>query len=335
MSHECEIRLSPGHGLHLCDIDLWLDSRTPKAQSFISHAHSDHVARHGKILCSPVTAHLLQKRYRIARERMCIQEFHACKEIDAHRFTLLPAGHIAGSAMLHVQNRDTGTSLLYTGDYKLRASRSVETAFMMKADTLIMESTFGLPRYVLPSASSIEEQLCTFVKSTIADGCTPVLLGYSLGKAQEIAAILHAWELPFFQTPTVAAMTDACREAGMNLPTPEVWRRDMPAGHALIAAPQFRRDPDYARLIQPRSAIMTGWALNAGARFRYGCDEAIPLSDHADFPDLLRTAEIVQPRRIITVHGSTRELAASLRALHYNAWSHHGGDQLELFDDFP
>lgn len=335
MPHDCEIRLSPGHGLHLCDIDLWLDCRRPQPRSFISHAHADHVARHGSILCSPVTAHLLQKRYGISRDRMCIQEFHECKEIDAHRFTLLPAGHIAGSAMLHVQHRDTGASLLYTGDYKLRASLSIESAILLKADTLIMESTFGLPRYVLPSAAAIEEQLCDFVGTTIADGGTPVLLGYSLGKAQEIAAILHAHDLPFFQTPAIARMTDACREMGMKLPAPELWRGEMPPGHTLIAAPQFRRHPDYARLTRPRSAIMTGWALNAGARFRYGCDAAIPLSDHADFPDLLRTAEFVQARRIITVHGSTRELAASLRSMRFNAWSHHGGDQLELFPDIP
>ncbi|MFY7818335.1 MAG: MBL fold metallo-hydrolase RNA specificity domain-containing protein [Akkermansiaceae bacterium] len=335
MLHHDEIRFSPGHGLHLRDVDLWLDSRRPKPYCFVSHAHSDHVARHGSILCSPVTAHLLQKRYRIARDRISIQEYHERRKIDAHIFTLLPAGHIAGSAMLHVQHCETGASLLYTGDYKLRASRSIESAILLKADTLIMESTFGLPRYILPSASSIEEQLCEFVRSAFADGATPVLLGYSLGKAQEIAAILHAHNLPFLQTPTVALMTDACRETGMRLPAPEVWRGEMPSGNALIAAPQFRRHPDYARLTNPRSAIMTGWALNPGARFRYGCDAAIPLSDHADFPDLLRTAEIVNAARIITVHGSTRELATSLRALNFNAWSHHGGDQLELFQDFP
>lgn len=335
MSHDSEIRLSPGHGLHLCDVDLWLDSRRPKPRSFISHAHADHVSRHGSILCSPVTAHLLQRRYRIARERICVQEFQERQEIGSHILTLLPAGHIAGSAMLHVQHCDTGASLLYTGDYKLRASRSIESALLLKADTLIMESTFGLPRYRLPSVGAIEEQLCEFVRSTIADGGTPLLLGYALGKAQEIAAILEAHGLPYFQTPTVAQMTTACREMGMELPTAEIWKGDLPKGHALIASPPFRRHPDYARIVQPRSAIMTGWALNAGARFRYGCDAAIPLSDHADFPDLLRTAEIVQARRIITVHGFTRELAHSLRALHFDAWSHHGGDQLELFQDFP
>lgn len=334
MTRESEIRLSPCHALHLCDLDLWLDVRRPKPWAFISHAHADHVARHQNILCSPVTAHLLQKRYRIARERLCIQEFHERLKRDKFVITLLPAGHIAGSAMLHVEDSDSGASLLYTGDYKLRASRSIESASLMAADTLIMESTFGLPRYVLPPATDIEDQIVDFVNATLADGCTPVLLGYSLGKAQEIAAILETHGLPHLQTARVANMTNACREMGMNLREPEVWIGEMPHGHALIAEPQFARNKDCSRISRARSAVMTGWALNPGARFRYGCEAAIPLSDHADFPDLLRTAEMVKARRIFTVHGSTRELATSLRALNFNAWSHHGDDQLELFHNF-
>jgi DNA ligase 1 len=330
-----EISLSPGKGLHLTALDLWLDHRRPQPWAMISHAHSDHVARHQRILCTPVTAHLLQVRYRIPRERLSIQDYHETLTYNGHLLTLLPAGHIAGSAMLHVVAASTGASLLYTGDYKLRPSRSIASAHLCPADTLIMESTFGLPRYVLPDAADIEEQICRFVRDSLADDATPVLLGYSLGKAQEIAAILSAHQIPHLQTATVAKMSDACRATGMPLPASEVWQGTVPPGHALITAPQILRHPDYARIPRPRSAVMTGWALNPGARFRYGCDATIPLSDHADFPDLLRTADIVKPRRIITVHGSTRELAASLRARHYNAWSHFGNDQLELFADFP
>ena len=321
------------NGLYLPEADLWLDPRRGRERAFVSHAHSDHVARHGGILCSPVTAHLLQVRYRIARDRLCIREFHESHEWNGFLLTLRPAGHIAGSSMLHAVDLSSGASLLYTGDYKLRQSRSLSPAELCAADTLIMESTFGLPRYVLPPASEIEQQICDFVRDALADSATPVLLGYSLGKAQEIAAILHAHDLPYSQTSTVAHMSDACRDTGMALPEAPVWKGSTPPGHALIAAPQFLKHPDFAKIINPRTAVMTGWALNPGARFRYGCDAAIPLSDHADYPDLLRTAELVNPGKIITVHGSTRELAARLRALHFNAWSHFGHDQLELFSD--
>jgi DNA ligase-1 len=201
----------------------------------------------------------------------------------------------------------------------------------MPADTLIMESTFGLPRYVLPPADAIETQILQFIDQAIADHAVPILLGYSLGKAQEIAAILDTQERPYINSTAVAKMTEACRAAGLTLRAPEPWAGDIPQGHALIAEPQFLRSKKFATIPKARTAIMTGWALNPSAKFRYGTDAAIPLSDHADFPDLLRTAEIVQPKKIITIHGHTRELATALRSKTYNAWSHYGNDQLELW----
>ena len=325
-----KIRVEYARDLHLPDFSLWLDPHRSKPFAFVSHAHSDHVARHQQILCSPITAHLLKVRYRISPERMMPCEFFQARSIAGFQFTLLPAGHIAGSAMIHITCLNSGATLLYTGDYKLRSSRTVETASWLKADTLIMESTFGLPRYVLPPAEEIEKQIVTFVGETLDRGDTPILLGYSLGKAQEIAAILAAHELPFLSTASVAAMTEACRKAGMPLPEAELFHDQVPSGFSLIAPPQAVRQAAVAGLPRRRSAIMTGWAIDPGARFRYRTDAAIPLSDHADYPDLLRTVELVEPKNILTVHGSTRELAAALRQRNHNAWSIHGNDQLEF-----
>ena len=322
--------IHPKNGLHLPALDLWLDAPRAKPFSFISHAHSDHVARHQQILCCPVTAHLLQRRYRIARDRLTIQHFHESVTWNEHSITLLPAGHIPGSAMLHVRNLHSQASLLYTGDYKLRPSRAAEPASWLQADTLVMESTFGLPHYVLPSAAEIEQSILRFIHESIADHATPILLGYSLGKAQEIAAILTAHNLPFVSSKTVCEMTQACREAGCHLPAPILWDGDIPAGTTLIAPPQILKQAQYFQIPNPRTCMMTGWAINPSAKFRYGTHAAIPLSDHADFPDLLHTVEIVKPKKIITIHGSTRELASSLRQRGYNAWSHYGNDQLEL-----
>ena len=330
MSYDGKIRVEFTRDIHLPDVGLWLDPRRSKPFAFVSHAHSDHVARHQQILCSPVTAHLLKIRYRINPERMMPCDFFQAKEIAGFRYTLLPAGHIAGSAMIHITCLNSGATLLYTGDYKLRSSRTVETASWLKADTLIMESTFGLPRYVLPPAEQIEKQIVTFVSETIERGDTPILLGYSLGKAQEIAAILAAHDLPFLSAACVATMTEACRKVGMPLPEAELFHDHVPRGFSLIAPPQALRLAAMAKLPRLRSAIMTGWAIDPGARFRYRTDATIPLSDHADYPDLLRTVELVEPENILTVHGSTRELAAALRSRNHNAWSIHGDDQLEL-----
>jgi len=76
--------------------------------------------------------------------------------------------------------------------------------------------------------------------------------------------------------------------------------------------------------------MLTGWALQAGSKYRYRVDEVIPLSDHADHPGLLECIQRVRPKRVLTVHGYAKEFAAELRGRGFEAWDAEGGDQLEL-----
>ncbi len=44
-------------------------------------------------------------------------------------------------------------------------------------------------------------------------------------------------------------------------------------------------------------AVLTGWAMDGSAKHRLGVDEAFPLSDHADYNDLIRHVEEVAEAR--------------------------------------
>ncbi|MGC4071756.1 MAG: ATP-dependent DNA ligase [Nibricoccus sp.] len=76
--------------------------------------------------------------------------------------------------------------------------------------------------------------------------------------------------------------------------------------------------------------MITGWALDPGAIFRYQCDAAFPLSDHADYPDLLRFVELVAPKRVLTLHGFATEFARALRDRGIEAWAINQDNQLEM-----
>jgi DNA ligase-1 len=332
-------------GLHLPELDLWLDPWDAKPHAFVSHAHADHFARHEKALCSTVTAALVRSRYGVAAARLEAVPFHAAVEHAGHRLRLLPAGHIAGSAMLHVTRISDGATLLYTGDFKVRKGRSAEPVVFQQADLLILETTFGLPHFAFPPPLEVESAVLRFVHDALADGEVPVLLGYSLGKAQEALALLHEHGIPALLHPAVAEMTRACREAGVQgLPEPLILGEapaaspsnihhppsNIPPGHAVIAPPNAVRSKLLRAIPKRRVAMLSGWALSPGAAYRYRVDEAIPLSDHADHPGLLECVQRVRPKKILTVHGSTREFAAELRQRGHDAWSAIGNDQLDL-----
>src|SRR5215831_21183148 len=79
-----------------------------------------------------------------------------------------------------------------------------------------------------------------------------------------------------------------------------------------------------------RSAILTGWAVDPNCRYRYQCDAAFPLSDHADFPDLLEMVNQIQPKQIYTVHGFAADFAQTLRNLGHDAQALSQQEQFTL-----
>jgi Cft2 family RNA processing exonuclease len=65
--------------------------------------------------------------------------------------------------------------------------------------------------------------------------------------------------------------------------------------------------------------MLTGWAVSKSAPYMYrGVDLVLPLSDHADFDDLVRLARESGAQRIITMHGA-KKFAGLLRELGLNA----------------
>ena len=318
-------------GIHLPELDLWLDPKDARPRAFVSHAHADHFARHETVICSETTGHLLQRRFNLARGRLETSDFHVPVVRDGFRMRLLAAGHIPGSAMLHITRIEDNESLLYTGDFKVRRSRTAEPVNFLAANSLIIESTFGLPEFEFPNPMEVEGEIMRFVQDAFADQVTPVLLAYSLGKAQEALALLTEHSVPALLHPAAADMTRACREAGVRgLPEPLEFDGHAPPGHAVIAPPNAVRTKFLRGLKAKRTAMLTGWALQQGARYRYKVDSLIPLSDHADYPGLMECIQRVRPQRILTVHGYAHEFAADLRARQFDAWCATGGDQLEL-----
>ena len=89
-------------------------------------------------------------------------------------------------------------------------------------------------------------------------------------------------------------------------------------GKVLIAPPSVRKSGMMQNIPRKRVAMLTGWALDKRARYFNGADQAIPFSDHADFPELLEYVKKAQPRKVYTVHGFA-EFVQFLREKGYDA----------------
>jgi Cft2 family RNA processing exonuclease len=321
--------IEAANGIFLPQIGWHLDASRAAAQSFVSHAHSDHIARHQLALCTPATARLMFARLRGRKREEIILPFGAEHRLaDGTRIVLHPAGHILGSAQFWAES-EHGT-LLYTGDFKLRPGGAAEPCTTPRADTLIMETTFGLPRYVFPPEAEVHAAIVEFCRRAIADQVVPVLFAYSLGKTQELLAVLRGSGLRVMLDREARRLTQIYEELGVTFDAHEELDPERVAGHVVICPPNSGRAVSLRRIEPKRTAFVTGWALDRSTIYRAKCDAAFPLSDHAGFDDLLRFVERVQPQRVFTVHGFATEFAATLRARGIEAWALGRENQLDF-----
>ncbi|MGI8618483.1 MAG: hypothetical protein ACR2L6_05265 [Gemmatimonadaceae bacterium] len=305
------------HGLHVPPANIHLDARSAAGTVFVSHAHADHCSSAPRIICTRETAALHARRKR-TRETVTL-DFHQPSACGEATLELLPAGHTLGSAMAKISSAE-GT-LVYTGDYKLRYNPFSPPAAIPRCDVLVMECTFGSPLYRFPPDDELLARLFAFIDEALATGHTPVVLAYSFGKGQE--ALYHLTRRGYdvlVKEPT-AAYCDLHVELGYGFAGPGTWERfaaELLPGRVVLATPGWKTDA-VADIPRVRTVQLTGWGCNPRARYMYGhCDLVLPISDHADFDDLVRTAVESGATTIYTVHGSP-VFAAHLRSMGLNA----------------
>jgi Cft2 family RNA processing exonuclease len=312
------VELRP-EGLYLPGARLYLDARDAPGTVFVSHAHADHCSRAGRILCTPETAALHRAR-RGPCDSLSVRFGETLALGHGAEVTLLSAGHALGSAMLVARSAE-GT-VAYTGDYKLRPNPFTPEPAVPRCDTLVMECTFGEPRYRFPPDAVLLEQLFAFVDDALSAGATPVVLAYALGKGQEALYHLTRRGYDVAVHGAIARMCELHVELGHHFPGPGVWmryRRGEVKGRVLLTMPSTLRTSMVTGITPRRVVSLTGWALHPGAHTMYrDCDLVLPLSDHADFDELVRTAHEGGARKLFTTHGTPR-FAAHLRQLGLDA----------------
>lgn len=321
-------------GIYFPELGLWLDAHEPQLgpeMVFVSHAHSDHTAAHREVILSAPTARLMHARVPGQRKEHVLN-FGEVRRFEngtnGFQLTLLPAGHIFGSAMALIEA--SGQSLLYTGDFKLRRSLSAEPCEPRQADILIMETTYGRPMYRFPPAADVMQGVIRFCREALDNDETPVLLGYSLGKSQELLCGLGDAGLPIMLHGAVHRLTQIYEQFGQCFPKHERYEAGTARGKVLLCPPNVVNSAMLRNLGRTRTAILTGWAVDPDCRFRYQCDAAFALSDHADFGDLIEMAKRVAPEKVYTLHGFAADFAQTLRELGHDAQALSEDEQFAL-----
>ena len=109
------------------------------------------------------------------------------------RITLYNAGHILGSAMVHLHIGNGLHNLLYGADIKYMKSRLLAPAVTKfpRLESLMLESTYGGKDCLMPSREEAENQMADLILKTVERGGKVLVPVLGSGRAQEIMLIIE------------------------------------------------------------------------------------------------------------------------------------------------
>ena len=303
-------------GLYCEAGDFYVDPCRRVERAVITHAHADH-ARPGsrKYLAAKEGRRVLRSRLGPSAEIEAIP-YGETQSINGVTLSFHPAGHILGSAQVRIEYR--GEIWVVSGDYKIEPDATCAAFEHVRCHTFITESTFGLPEYVWPTQTDVFANINRWWIQCRDENRPAVLLAYALGKAQRLIAGVDSTIGPIYCHPAVQLMNDEYRASGINLP--KTWLPSQaPArkgwgGVLIVAPPSMAHSAWLSQFGNASVAMASGWILTGGTRRQQSVDVGFPLSDHADWPGLLKAIDESWAEQILVTHGQTGSMVRWLTA---------------------
>jgi len=282
----------------------------------VSHAHGDHVVGlkcRGLKLASYYTIKLYEAATNF-RVNGLYPLFMDGQRIPLDRLMLevYDSGHILGSLQFRFES--VSSSLVYTGDINLVDTIITNAGRILECDELIIDATYGSPRISFPDRWEIYEDLAEFIDFSVKSGKPPVLKVYSIGKAQEVIALINRFlGLEVLVDSKIARINEVYRLAGVDLMYIPLHSSEGFESLKSLSLPLVTSKPSvyrYARSIGMPGVMATGWA----SIYRLSdCEVSFPLSDHADFQQLVLYVEASGAKKVYPIGAFSRQFSIWLK----------------------
>jgi len=268
-------------------------------------------------------------------------EAEGTARVGGSEVALTPAGHVPGATMfLYRGSQD----VLFTGDVQTHPSHLVGESKTLPCDVLVMESTYAGREH--PNRGATEESFLQAVERVVDAGGQVVVPAFAMGRSQEVMMILANQGLEIWMDGMARAVNDIYVKNPNALRDARAFRRAL-AKVRIVDDPRDRYEAQrYADVIitpsgmldggpalhylgaiarDPQSAVfLTGYQVDGsngheliekgtltvgGVTIRPSCQvKSFDFSAHAGHAELLELARECHPKKIVLMHGDSREL---------------------------
>lgn len=314
------------NGIHIRGTPIWCDARRPRDVCFVSCAHIAGVPRHGQLIATAETLALLGPD--AGGDARLPVLYGRPFTLGNVRLELLRSGHALGSASLLVHT--SGHRILYAGAIDPRGGGLGGAAEPRPCDALVIDATYGHPRYVFPPLDRTIMAARAFLREVTSAGGAAVLLVSSPGKALDVAVHLSesqparagaaaagaasAGAAPeshpgFLAHWSICEAARRLRATHRDLPRIRRWSGKLPGGQVLLW-PADQREALGALPAPSRVALVSGRALDPEQVSALAVDAAFAWSNQADHGELLAYIEQSGARVVLATSRHAEDLAA-------------------------
>ncbi len=290
------------------------------------------------------------------------QSFHSGET----ELTFTDAGHISGAAIVTAEYKNK--RICYTGDFKMGETEMHKGAKPVKdVDLLIMESTYANREH--PPRDQLEKKFIAEIKETVDRGGTVVLPSFSLGRTQELIAVVrkHLKHVPVFVDGMGRELTRIYLKHGHYIKDAKTFRKAVNSvklvqsipdkkiasktpGVIITSAGMLSGGPvmNYLFNVNKHSKVIfsgyciegtNGWKLQNEGHITIDDQdltvdlpvEYMDFSAHAGRKGLLKFIKESNPEKIVLVHGDAPEVfAAELTEKGYDVVAPLLGERIEI-----
>jgi putative mRNA 3-end processing factor len=298
-------------GLYCEPGDFYIDPTEAVARAAITHGHSDHARPgNGAVLATSETLAIMRQRYGgDAGGSLQAAAYGEAVAIGDVSVTLVPAGHVLGSAQIVLDHR--GSRVVVSGDYKRRRDPTCAAFEPQPCDVFVTEATFGLPVFRHPPDRREIARLLHSL-SLYPERCHVVGV-YALGKCQRVLALLReaGYDAPIYIHGALAGLCELYESFGVALgpllPVIGAAKSEL-AGKIVLAPPGALADRWSRRLPDPVAAMASGWMRVKQRAKARGVELPLVISDHADWDELTETMTGLGAGEIWVTHGREEAL---------------------------